>query len=169
MEPDITVCPIPIEETHPDGLEWVDCAECGLRQEGEAWCDGEGGHYCQDCIADLIEEAKTEARRFAEENCAITPPLARYYPEYENRCTPEEYEAGDRDSYTMNSHICWCRHNLSNYDDLIKDLSRQAVIDQVFYLAIRERTNELIKEALEEAARAEDEDDWENEEDDWDE
>lgn len=89
----------------------------------------------------------TQAAIFAEAQCRITRPLPEYDPDEEFRCTPEEYENGDKASKTPNAHPCHCRHNGTNYDDLIRELDRSSATDQVVYRAIRDRIEKLLEDA----------------------
>jgi hypothetical protein len=90
-----------------------------------------------------------EAERYALENCRITKTLPEYDPQYRDARTPEEYRSGDQESYTVNAHRCHCRHNCTNYDELIKTFDRDSLRDNVFYEAIRERIEELLNEVEE--------------------
>lgn len=145
MDLHIAVSPTPVCERFEDG---VHCAECNQHLREEAYYDGVESYYCEHCIDKLIESAKTEARSYAEANCKITKPLPKYDPQYEYRCTPEEYEMGARESYTPNAHMCHCRHNCTNYEELMKPLDRDSVVHQVFYSAIHNRITELLDEVI---------------------
>jgi hypothetical protein len=135
---------IPVAEAFEG--EDVHCDECGVKLE---WaCYARAAYYCERCMAELAKQAETEAREYALEQCRITRPLPQYDPSREYRCTPEEYDAGDRESYTPNAHACYCRHECTNYDELIEGLDQQCELDQIYYLAIRDRIEELIEEAL---------------------
>ncbi len=123
------------------------CEKCRTRISGEAYPDDDGW-YCESCMRERVFTFEAEARTYAEEHCRITKPLPWYNPLDEYRCTPEEYEMGDRESCTPNAHACHCRHNCTNYDELIKPLDRGSVRDQVFYSAIRDRIEELLEEAM---------------------
>jgi len=112
--------PTPVHEMFEDG---VDCEGCGEHLTDMAYYDGVGAHYCEDCIVGKIDEAKSEASEFAIENCRITKPLPY-------------------------SDLGRCRHNCTNYEELIEKLNKDGVIDQVFYSAIRERIDELLDHAI---------------------
>ena len=85
--------------------------------------------------------------RFAEECCRITRPLPEYQPELEYRCSPEEYRMGERESYSPNAYLCHCRHNCTNYDELVADLGKDSATDHVRYLTIRDKIHELLEKA----------------------
>lgn len=143
--------PIPVDEQFREG---VFCAECGEHLLGEACYDGISRHFCEPCMERLVELAENEAETYAEENCRITKPLPKYDPRFEYKCSPEAYEAGAKQSYTENSHMCHCRHNCTNYHELLKPLDKNIgnVWHRVRYWAIRERIDELLEDAMEEMA-----------------
>lgn len=136
---------IPVQEASEK--DEVPCAQCGVLLEEGCYIANE--YYCEGCATVLVDEAEVEAREYALQECRITRPLPPYYLELEHRCTPEEYEYGDRESYTLNSHACYCRHRCTNYEELISGLDRDCPLDQILYLAIRERIDELVEEAQE--------------------
>lgn len=142
----------PVAEITEEGEE-IHCAECNSvfspDEDAVFW----GSEYrCVGCSEELVKIVEAEAAEFARENCKITKPLPKYNPAYEFRCTPEEYESGLKESYSRNSHVCHCRHNCTNYDELIKDHSKNSELieDGIFYLAIRSRIDELLSEQIEE-------------------
>lgn len=130
----------------------VSCAECGEHVAHEAYLDGVGAYFCESCMNQFIREVEGEAVAYAEGHCKITLPLPRYDPTREYRCTPDEYAVGLRESYTTNAHMCSCRHNCTNYDELIKSLDRDSVRDKIYYMAIRARITDLLETAIEELA-----------------
>lgn len=146
MDSYYSVCPTPVDEIDGDD---VSCAECGANLADEAYFDGDGAYYCEPCMDKFVKEVTWEAKEFAEENCRITEPLPRYDPENEYRCTPEEYQMGARESYTPNSHMSHCRHNCTNYDELIAALDRDSVRDRIYYTAINVKITELLQERIE--------------------
>jgi hypothetical protein len=139
---------IPFVELKENGMSIVNCCVCRVEFTEDVFCDGIDGYYCEDCMDKLIESLETEAMDYAEKHCKITETIPKYYPEHENRCTPEEYEMGYRDSYTPNAHLCCCRHNCTNYDELIRNLSRDEIPDKVYYTVIRNKIDELIEESI---------------------
>src|SRR5262249_11396584 len=80
----------------------VKCIKCGVPLEA-AYFDF-GDYYCETCVDALAAELNAEAVQFAQEHCKLTKPLPKYDPSCEFRCTPEEYECGQRESYTPNSY-----------------------------------------------------------------
>jgi hypothetical protein len=137
---------IPVDEF--EGRK-VRCVQC-KRVIKEAACVLGDEYYCMECIDDEDAAITEEAREFALEHCKITRELPRYDERCEYGCTPEEYEAGERESYTPNSHLCYCRHTCTNYEELIKGLDRDEPADVTVYWAIKERINELLTEKIEE-------------------
>ncbi len=122
-----------IAESLPEGVEpLAACSTCDrmVRENEDVYTDGES-YYCRRCFVNLLADAETQAAIFAEAQCRITRPLPEYDPDEEFRCTPEEYENGDKASKTPNAHLCHCRHNGTNYDDLIRELDRSSATDQV--------------------------------------
>jgi len=102
--------------------------------------------YCLDCAEDYADCFWDEARDWAEERCKLTGEVEEYDPEYHFACTPEDYEMGDKESYTPNSVGADNRHNATNYDEVIKDLDPYDPVDRIFYKAVRERIEELIED-----------------------
>jgi DNA-directed RNA polymerase subunit RPC12/RpoP len=141
----------PVAEITEEGEE-LRCAECnrlfGEEEEAVYWGDE---YRCEDCSEKLVESVEAEVAEFAEQNCKITETLPKYNPAHEFRCTPEEYESGSKESYTHNSHLCYCRHNCTNYDELIKNLDKLGdhLEGKIHYEAIRSRVDELLKEQIE--------------------
>jgi len=144
MTVDFTLSPTPVSEIEADDVK---CASCKKHLLVEAYyCKDE--YYCEACLTSLVECENEEATIYAEEHCKITEPLTSFDSDYEFRCTPEEYALGMRESYTANSHLACLRHNCTNYDELIEPLDRENPIQNASYLAIRLRTDELIREKL---------------------
>ncbi|MDB5306552.1 MAG: hypothetical protein JWO38_754 [Gemmataceae bacterium] len=137
--------PIPVVDVFDEG--YVDCDACGERLTDECVPDGCGGFFCVPCLKELLKEWEVEARQYAAENCRITRALPEYDPDLEFRPSPEDYAAGDREAYTPNAHMAKCRHEFTNYDELIRNLDRDSMEDQVAYEAIVTRINALLIEA----------------------
>ncbi len=95
-----------------------------------------------------LRAGRGRSRGVRAEHCRITRPLPEYDddPEREHRPTPEEYAAGDREAHTPNAHTTRCRHEFTNYDELIQDLEPTNVWDRIRHAAIRERIHELIEQ-----------------------
>lgn len=144
MKADSCFWPIPVGEIDGD----VTCGGCDDPVTGEAYYDGEGTYYCESCATDLAEGWTAEATEYAVQNCRITAPVPAYDPQREFRCTPEEYEAGAKESYTPNAHLAHCRHRCTNYEELLRGLDRDRAHDRVRVAAIRERVTELLEEAI---------------------
>ena len=138
----------------------VDCAQCGqhLTEEDEAYFDGVDDYFCEKCAAELTAQWEAEAAAYAEAKCKITKPLPKYEPQYEYRCTHEDYENGNKESYTPNSHFCHRRHECTNYEELIKPLDRDRAWDRILYRAVRDKIEELIEEAIDNMADEDDDD-----------
>jgi hypothetical protein len=144
MEPDIFDT-VPVEAMEDLGVDPC-CQKCNARLMYYGNYDnGDGSYYCDACATAFIKEWEDKAWDYAVEACKITEPLPEYDHSCEYRCTPEEYEAGDRESHSPGSYAAFCRHNCTNYDDLIKPLSRYSAEDRVMYAAIRERTMEMLE------------------------
>jgi hypothetical protein len=146
--------PIPVCELDEGEVR---CTECKILLE-EAYWDGDAW-YCEGCINALAQVIVKEAESYALESCKITRPLAKYDARYEYRPTPEEYNSGAKEAYTENAHRAHCRHNCTNYDELIKTLSKYSEVlrDKVYYEAIRKRIDELLDDAIGESGSLEDE------------
>jgi hypothetical protein len=145
MEFRFDVAPSPVSEVCE---ERVLCCDCKSQLVEDAYFDGEDKYYCESCIQKLIDKTIHLAEGFAQQNCKILKPLPPYDPDQEYQCTPEDYELGYRYSYTPNSHMCKCRHEFTNYDDLIKPLSKDLVVHQIYYHAIREKIMELLEAVI---------------------
>lgn len=139
----LSVFPAPVREDYEEGVQ---CADCDTHLPEEAYYDGIDEFFCKKCMDLRIEECHQEAVEFALENCRITSPLPEYESELELRCSPDAYAMGDWACYTPDYHMARCRHNCTNYDELIKDLDREAVPDRIYYNAIRERITDLLLE-----------------------
>ena len=115
-------------------------AECGqhLTEEDEAYFDGVDDYFCEKCAAELTAQWEAEAAAYAEAKCKITKPLPKYEPQYEYRCTHEDYENGNKESYTPNSHFCHRRHECTNYEELIKPLDRDRAWDRILIRSPRQ-------------------------------
>jgi hypothetical protein len=158
---------IPVEEVEEmnEMEERLTCDSCNTIIDGDAHDDGSGAYYCENCADSLIEKWTEEAIAFAEKHCRITAKLPAYDPAREFTCTPEEYEHGNREAYTPNAYLCMCRHDCTNYDELIADLSRDDAEDCVYYAVIRFYIDELLKEHEDYMDYAEEEEDKEEEPD----
>ena len=128
--------------------EPVCCTDCGqpIADDDFVYWDEPGEYYCEHCIDKLVKRVVKEARAFAKANCKITHPLPEYDEEAEFKCSREDYEAGERESYSPNAYMAHCRHNCTNYDDLIKSFDRDTYSDQLYYEAIKDRIAVLIEQ-----------------------
>lgn len=104
--------------------------------------------YCEPCITDLKDRAEAKAKVYAAQNCKITKPLPEYDSQFEFRASPEDYDHGARESYTPNAYMCHCRHNCTNYEDLIASLDRNSLFDHAKYRAIRDRITDLLESEI---------------------
>lgn len=126
------------------------CSDEFLDIEEEVHVDDDGSTYCDQCldivVANLYEVYAEEASRV----CKVTHAFPEF--DYLNTFapTPEEYEAGDRVANTENSYRCAMRHEYTNYDELIKNLSQGVLADAVRYHAIRDRIEEIIENEISE-------------------
>jgi hypothetical protein len=141
--------------------EPVSCDLCSKQITDLCYLDNEHT-YCEGCTEALVKKLTGEAVAFAQENCVVTREFPKYDPSREFRCTPEQYENGDRESYTPNAYICHCRHTRTNYDDLIAGLDRDSIEDRVYYDAIRNRVDELVRDGIDSVMET-DEDEYEEE------
>jgi hypothetical protein len=132
---------IPAEQLDEDAT----CQSCRRALDEWVYYDWEEHYFCEPCAEALTERWLKEARAYAEANCRITSKLPSYDSSLEFTCTPQEYEEGDRVSYSENAYLCGCRHGCTNYDDLIRPLDRYYPKDRVYYFAIRERIHELLE------------------------
>lgn len=141
--------------------EPVICHLCGRRcdtlddqekhkpEQPDVYLDGDAGWVCEACVSELTPQLIQEAEAYAREHCRITRPPHKFDPEFECRCTPKEYDDGDRMSYTENSVWTTNRHECTNYDQLLEELNleRDSIAGQVYYRAIRRRIREIIDDA----------------------
>ncbi|QEF97748.1 hypothetical protein Mal15_17920 [Stieleria maiorica] len=123
------------------------CLLCGDQIANEAYyADEFEGHFCGSCVEGYVNDIEQEAETHARAACRITAELPGFDAENEFRCSQEDYDLGMRWSNTPNSYLSACRHECTNYDDLIGAChkSSQSIADQVFYAAIRERTDKMV-------------------------
>ena len=128
------------DETRKDG---VHCDDCGERLTDEAYWDSDSDCYCELCANQLVEKTKIEAESYAREHCKIT-------------CQPPTY---DLVYETPNALAALCRHEYTNYDELIKDLDRDGITGRIYYKAIRLVIEELLDDVIDKMADDESEDD----------
>lgn len=123
-------------ETRKDG---VVCDDCGTRLTDEAYWD-EGECYCETCANQLVEETKIEAESYAREYCKITGPLPEHNPDEES----------------VIAHLADCRHNYTNYEELLERLGRRldrfSIVGKIYYQAIRLTIEELLEDMIDEMA-----------------
>jgi hypothetical protein len=140
----------PVSEITPEGEE-LHCAECARvvadNEDAVFWGDD---YRCTTCSEKLAKIMQEEAEEFAREVCEITASFPKYDSTREFRCTQEQYEEGNRESYTRNSHYCHCRHACTNYDELKSGLERRShfLEHHILYKAIRSRIDELVTERI---------------------
>ena len=141
------ICPIPVDEMDLDGDE-LRCDTCAV--DLVETYDDDGRHYCEQCCSKLESRLEEEAADYALQHCRITRPFERYDATREQRCSRVDYEMGAKESYSPNAYMTRCRHECTNYDSLIRPLSRDSgrVLDDIFYQAIRERIETLIVEEI---------------------
>lgn len=154
MYRDILAYPIPVEEIDSEN---VTCAKCNKPILDEAYIAGFKIYICEECKERIAKRIEPKAASYARKHCKIIRELPKYHPENEYRCTSDEYEMGLRDSYSPNSYMCDCRHNCTNYEELIRPLDSDNLWDGIFYLAICERITDLLNDKIDEMEYAEDE------------
>jgi hypothetical protein len=98
------------------------CEQC--KQSVEELYPVEEGYFCEDCLNEIINDLEPEADEFALAECKITGKIHLFDGAHEVRCSHEEYEYGDKTSYTENSVAAYNRHSATNYDELIKPFSK---------------------------------------------
>ena len=134
------------------GEEVIICCQCHceLRGNDRAFPVSEG-EVCETCSPKYEASLTQKAERFALENCKILLPLPEYDDENEYRCTPEEYDAGIRDSNTPNAYFTMCRHEYTNYDELIRPYPKNSddLTDIMYYDAIQTQIYRLLIEEIE--------------------
>lgn len=127
------------------------CDVCGIpdpRDDVDPFYTIEDKYYCIDCATELAESMEDEAREYAVAHCKLTRKPERYDPKYHYACTPDEYSAGMKFSYTENSVDAYNRHECTNYDKVIQAMWGGDPVTDVFLDAVRKRIEELIDEAL---------------------
>lgn len=125
------LAPVPVREAR-DNDETIACAYCEEVQgdDREVYSDTEGW-LCHKCVLEIIEEARAEARDLVKK-CKITQPLLAFSEQYDEH-----------------AYLCHLRHNYTNYDELIEDLDRDSIWDQVVYHAVCDRIESLLCDAIE--------------------
>jgi len=127
------------------------CDVCGMLDPGDGvdpFYTIEGKYYCIDCATELAESMEDEAREYALTHCKLTRKPERYNLKYHYACTPDDYSAGMKFSYTENSVDAYNRHECTNYDKVIQGMWGGDPVTEVFLEAVRERIEELIEGAL---------------------
>lgn len=99
--------------------------------------------FCEDCAQKVIGEHAKEIASYAAQ-VRITGTTTVYEPDCHYSPTREEYEYGNREAHTPNGVDTRNRHNATNYDALVSDLSRDDALDRAFYKAVRVRVAELL-------------------------
>lgn len=125
---------------------------CDVQIVGQAFYAGEFEHHlCETCVETYVREEEAAAKEFANEHCKITSRFPEYDDENEFRCTPEEYEMGERASNTPNAYFTKCRHECTNYDELIQPFPKESdeIADHVFYSAISRRIARIVIDEIE--------------------
>lgn len=117
-------------------------------------------YVCEPCFRDLERDAESESPEFALKNCRITEAWPVWDATTEWSITPEDYEFGDRVSNTENAYRTTCRHECTNYDELISSLDKFNPLDSILYDAIRDRIDELIDDEIHEKDLIKHEEDW---------
>ncbi len=127
----------------------VKCTGCdnALDVDGEAYFGEDEDYYCESCANDNEEQVNQSAEEYAAATCEITQPLPREEP---FNCHTNTERGPDENSY-MN----YCRHQCTNYDELIRGLDRHSLDGRATYEAIRERVTNLIEDKLAEMKRME--------------
>jgi hypothetical protein len=149
-------CSVPVCDLGSDST--VTCRECRkpLSNEDECYSYSDGV-FCLPCGDLLAANYWLEAREFAMARSAIKPDLPKYEGDSSFKCTPEQYAAGEKMSDTPNAHFCSCRHEYTNYEQLIADLDCETLRDKLFYAAIRSRIDKLVAERLQQLELEDDE------------
>lgn len=162
MQPPITSLPVDLVSSFMETWEIEEtfgtsalCSQCGAALESVGYFDDSDHHadsikfFCEKCAQQAVDALVAEAEVFARTNCKITSELPPFYCDLEFRCTPEEYENGNRESYTENSHFCGCRHNCTNYEELISEHSDEwSMRGRAYYMVIHQVINNLIDEEI---------------------
>lgn len=107
------------------------------------------GYQCQDCHSVFVGMEESKAAIYAADELKITVPFPRFDSMEAWSISPDEYESGDRVSNTENAYRTRCRHENTNYDQLIGNLSTDCEVDQIKYAAIREAADQLVNEEIE--------------------
>ncbi|HQX50739.1 MAG TPA: hypothetical protein PLY87_02345 [Planctomycetaceae bacterium] len=120
------------------------CMEC--KDEMIEWgvFDGVERYLCESCAETICCELIPTAKDAAMNSLEFTCELPTFDPAKAWACTSKEYEMGSRESYTENAFRTHCRHQCTNYDELIADLDRDNMYDQVSYQAIRCHVDRMI-------------------------
>jgi hypothetical protein len=125
-------------------LFFEDIDECYYIEIGD-----ETFYVCLDCYPAFEEGHQIAAREYAKEELRIIKPLPAFVRSEAWTITPDEYERGYRIANTENAYRTRCRHEYTNYDDLISGLDQYNLCDQIWYDVIRELVDEMIDEEIE--------------------
>jgi hypothetical protein len=116
------------------------CAGCGDQGYGFRI---RGEDYCAECSETILDEQKDRIAAHAA-RLEITGDLKEYDPEQHHAPTREEYELGYRYAHTVNAVRAANRHEHTNYDEVIKGLDRECLLDTAIYEAVQTRLAELL-------------------------
>ena len=115
----------------------VSCKQCGkvFVDWDEHFSDWDGMDYCKSCIEPFQDAYYAEAVAFAEKHVKVI----RDFPIYDPN-TPQSDPA--------RRYIARCRHDCTNYDDLLLLLHGLNSGRDILYFAIKELANELAIKAM---------------------
>ena len=118
--------------------------------EAECYMECQGSKICVKCYSDEEQRVGEAYPRIpdAVAMCRITGEFPVYDQSLEFKPTRDEYEMGNRTSYSPRAYDCHCRHNCTNYDELIRTLGKHDAADQVVYRAVRDRIDDLVNEGI---------------------
>ena len=92
--------------------------------------DWSGDCLCEKCVKPFQEEFQRQAKQFAEKNCTVGE-----LKDYDRAKAPRHYLAS-------------CRHNCSNYEELLY-ISESAYYGRdILYEEIKARINQLVKDQI---------------------
>ncbi len=103
---------------------------------------------CCNCAVTQSELFNRSAELFALEVCEITEDLPTFKWESVWRCTPEEFANGCRDRFEDGMYFSYYRQGCTNYMELIEDLNELSAADQIYFVHVRRRIDELISRKL---------------------
>lgn len=133
--------PVPMCDACGDSFSDLDPGDDCSIQDGKYFCEVCGGARYESFDAEF-EKHREAAEAFALEHCKVFQ-----LPEFD---LDVNWDSDATDGHSHESYINHCRHNYTNYESLLLELSgnRNSPENTAYYNAIKKRINDMIRETL---------------------